>query len=105
MGIGFTREHHDLAVSYAAGSRGPCRARPLHKVLDGAREGRPAYWDEAAELGLHGIHLPEEYGAGGTPLDLVASVRWRRRPHQSCLPVADITARLLLRHRRNHDLG
>ncbi|MGW7051380.1 acyl-CoA dehydrogenase [Streptomyces sp. NPDC054887] len=71
MGIGITQEHRDLADSVR---RWLARAVPreaVRKVLDGAREGRPAYWDGAAEQGLHGIHLHEEHGGGGgTLLDL-----------------------------------
>ncbi|MET9516514.1 acyl-CoA dehydrogenase [Streptomyces sp. NPDC002994] len=65
MGIGITREHRDLADSVR---RRLARAVPpeaVRKVLDGAGERRPWYWDGAAEQGLLGLHLPEEYGGGG----------------------------------------
>lgn len=72
MGIGITQEHRDLADSVR---RWLARAVPpeaVRKLLDGTEEGRrPACWDSAAAQGLHGIHLPEEYGGGGgTLLDL-----------------------------------
>ncbi|MBT2395294.1 acyl-CoA dehydrogenase [Streptomyces sp. ISL-100] len=76
MGIGITQEHRDLADSVR---RWLARAVPpeaVRKLLDGTLDGagqgrRPAYWDGAAEQGLHGIHLPEEDGGGGgTLLDL-----------------------------------
>ncbi|MBT2510970.1 acyl-CoA dehydrogenase [Streptomyces sp. ISL-98] len=71
MAIGITQEHRELADSVR---RWLARAVPpeaVRKLLDGTGERRPGYWDGAAEQGLHGLHLPEEYGGGGgTPLDL-----------------------------------
>ncbi|WP_274557827.1 acyl-CoA dehydrogenase [Streptomyces spiramyceticus] len=71
MAIGITQEHRELADSVR---RWLARAVPpeaVRKLLDGAGGRRPGYWDGAAEQGLHGLHLPEEYGGGGgTLLDL-----------------------------------
>jgi 3-oxochol-4-en-24-oyl-CoA dehydrogenase len=68
MPIAITDEHQELAATV----RGVLTA---HKALQAARallesedEPRPSYWNEMAELGWLGIHLPEEYGGSGAGL-------------------------------------
>jgi len=68
MPIAITDEHQELASTV----RGVLTA---HKALQAARtllesdeESRPSYWDEMANLGWLGIHLPEEYGGSGAGL-------------------------------------
>ncbi|WP_351230393.1 acyl-CoA dehydrogenase [Streptomyces sp. NPDC002133] len=72
--VGITQEQRELADSVhrlLARSVPPEAVRKLLDAPEGASGGRPAYWDGAAEQGLHGLHLPEEYGGGGgTLLDL-----------------------------------
>ncbi len=37
-------------------------------LLESADEPRPSFWQEMADLGLLGVHLPEEHGGGGASL-------------------------------------
>ena len=65
MSIAITEDHRSLAETAsdflaAKGSLGAARA-----LLDGAPEGRPALWDELANLGWLGLHVPEELGGSG----------------------------------------
>ncbi|MEV6393724.1 acyl-CoA dehydrogenase [Streptomyces sp. NPDC051907] len=67
-----TREQRELAQAVRGWLARAVPPEEVRKLLDGdpGGDGRPAYWVGAAELGLLGVHLPEEYGGGGTLLDL-----------------------------------
>jgi len=65
MSIAITEDHRSLAETASdflasKGSLGAARA-----LLDGADEGRPAFWDDLANLGWLGLHIPEELGGSG----------------------------------------
>jgi alkylation response protein AidB-like acyl-CoA dehydrogenase len=65
MSIAITEDHRSLADTASdflanKGSLGAARA-----LLDGADEGRPAFWDDLANLGWLGLHIPEEHGGSG----------------------------------------
>ncbi|MFD7440759.1 acyl-CoA dehydrogenase [Streptomyces sp. NPDC059909] len=72
--IGITQEQRELADSvrhWLARAVPPEAVRKLLDAPGGGTGSRPGYWDGAAEQGLLGLHLPEEYGGGGgTLLDL-----------------------------------
>ncbi|MCX4822730.1 acyl-CoA dehydrogenase [Streptomyces sp. NBC_01142] len=73
MGIGITQEQRELAQSVRGWLARAVPPEEVRKLLDAPAcgVGRPAYWDGAAEQGLLGVHLAEEYGGGGgTLLDL-----------------------------------
>ncbi|GAA2734970.1 acyl-CoA dehydrogenase [Actinocorallia aurantiaca] len=65
MGIALSEEHRELAATTRAflnaqGAREACRA-----LLEAEEETLPGFWKAFAELGLLGVHLPEEFGGGG----------------------------------------
>ena len=68
MPIAITDEHQELGATVrgvltAHGSRAANRA-----LLEADSEVRPSYWQEMADLGWLGIHLPEEHGGAGAGL-------------------------------------
>ncbi|WP_306330012.1 acyl-CoA dehydrogenase family protein, partial [Streptomyces venezuelae] len=70
MGIAITHEQRELARSVRGWLRRAVPPEEVRKHLDvpDTATGRPGYWDAAAEQGLLGLHLPEEYGGGGGDL-------------------------------------
>jgi alkylation response protein AidB-like acyl-CoA dehydrogenase len=65
MPIAISEEHQDLGATVrgllaAHGALAANRA-----LLEADSAPRPSYWDEMAELGWLGVHLPEEHGGGG----------------------------------------
>ncbi|MFC5800172.1 acyl-CoA dehydrogenase [Streptomyces formicae] len=100
--IGITQEQGELADSVR---RWLARAAPpeaVRKLLDAPGSGdtgRPVYWDGAAEQGLLGLHLPEEYGGGGgTLLDLAVVLEEAGRaalpgPYLPCVLASAVLAR------------
>ncbi|MFF0061804.1 acyl-CoA dehydrogenase [Streptomyces sp. NPDC005279] len=73
MGIGITQEQRELARSVRGWLARAVPPGEVRKHLDvpSSGVGRPGHWDGAAEQGLLGVHLREEYGGGGgTLLDL-----------------------------------
>ncbi|MDJ0462859.1 acyl-CoA dehydrogenase [Streptomyces sp. H27-C3] len=67
MGIGITREQRELAEAVRGWAARTVPPQDVRKLLDAepGQPGRPAHWDGLADLGLLGLHLPEEYGGGG----------------------------------------
>ncbi len=68
MPIAITDEHQELGATVrgvltAHGSLAANRA-----LLEADSEARPSYWQEMADLGWLGIHLPEEHGGAGAGL-------------------------------------
>ncbi|MFC9700712.1 acyl-CoA dehydrogenase [Streptomyces sp. NPDC056943] len=77
MGIAITHEQRELGRSVRGWLARAVPPEEVRKHLDvpDAATGRPAYWDAAAEQGLLGLHLPEEYdGGGGDLVDLAVVV-------------------------------
>ena len=65
MSIAISEEHRALARSVAdflADHQSRAAARGL---LGAAADARPAFWAELANLGLLGLHVPEELGGSG----------------------------------------
>jgi alkylation response protein AidB-like acyl-CoA dehydrogenase len=65
MAIAITEDHRALGETVAdfvakRDARGAARA-----LLTAADESRPAFWDDMAELGWLGLHIPEQYGGSG----------------------------------------
>ena len=72
MPIAITSEHQDLADSVRSLVARVAPSEVLHAALDKTRdnpleqpENPPAYWQAAAEQGLHGLHLAESVGGQG----------------------------------------
>ncbi|MBX6390683.1 MAG: acyl-CoA dehydrogenase [Frankia sp.] len=68
MPIAISEEHRELANTTRAflASR---EARAANRaLLEAAEAPLPAFWKEFADLGLLGLHLPEEFGGGGAGL-------------------------------------
>ncbi len=68
MAIAITDEHQELGATVrglltAHGSLAATRA-----LLEADAEPRPSFWQEMADLGWLGIHLPEEHGGSGAGL-------------------------------------
>ncbi|MBX6391261.1 MAG: acyl-CoA dehydrogenase [Frankia sp.] len=68
MAIAISEEHRELArttrsLLSARDARGAGRA-----LLEADDEALPAFWKELADLGLLGVHLPEEHRGGGSGL-------------------------------------
>jgi alkylation response protein AidB-like acyl-CoA dehydrogenase len=68
MPIAITDEHQALGTTVrglltAQGALAANRA-----LLESADEARPSFWQEMADLGMLGVHLPEEHGGGGAAL-------------------------------------
>ena len=69
MSIALTDDHKALADTVAEllakrDARGANRA-----LLEADSEERPAFWHEVADLGLLGLHVPEDHGGSGFGLE------------------------------------
>ena len=69
MSVAITEDHKALAATVADflgrhQSRAAARA-----LLDGADEQQPDFWNEAAQLGWLGLHVPEQFGGSGYSLE------------------------------------
>jgi alkylation response protein AidB-like acyl-CoA dehydrogenase len=75
MSIALTEEHRALADSVAQlMSRRDARAA-ARALLDSETEERPDFWSDLVDLGLTGLHVPEEYGGAGAGLqELVVAI-------------------------------
>jgi 3-oxochol-4-en-24-oyl-CoA dehydrogenase len=74
MSIAINEDHRLLAETASdllarREARGACRA-----LLESESESLPAFWQEAADLGWLGLHLPEEHGGAGFGLAETAVV-------------------------------
>jgi 3-oxochol-4-en-24-oyl-CoA dehydrogenase len=65
MSIAIAEEHRELAktVSDFLAARGARAA--TRNLLEAEADQLPAFWSELAELGLLGLHIPEEHGGSG----------------------------------------
>jgi alkylation response protein AidB-like acyl-CoA dehydrogenase len=65
MSIAISETHRELE-SVARAALDKFRARSeARRLLDGSEETMPPFWDDIAELGWLGVHLPVELGGGG----------------------------------------
>lgn len=65
------RELHDVAIAFLQRARA---AEFAHALLDVSDEPMPPYWQQMADLGWLGLHVPEEYGGSGFGLAELAVV-------------------------------
>ncbi|SNQ50898.1 Acyl-CoA dehydrogenase FadE34 [Frankia canadensis] len=69
MAIAISEEHRELArTTRALLTRHEARAAG-RALLESADAPLPGFWKEFADLGLLGVHLPEEHGGGGAGLE------------------------------------
>ncbi|SNT01080.1 Acyl-CoA dehydrogenase [Actinomadura meyerae] len=68
MAIAISAEHRELARTARAFLRDHEARAANRALLDAEKEAPPAFWTGFAELGLLGLHLPEEHGGGGAGL-------------------------------------
>ena len=68
MAIAIHSEHRELAATTRAFLRDNGARAANRALLDAADEPLPAFWSAFADLGLLGLHLPEEHGGGGSGL-------------------------------------
>ncbi len=65
MSIAITEDHRTLS-STAADLLGRRDARgAARSLLESSDEPMPPFWDEIANVGWLGLHLPEEHGGSG----------------------------------------
>ena len=65
MAVAISEEHRELASMIRSFLRARQARAASRALLEAAEERPPEFWAEFADLGLIGLHLPEEYGGGG----------------------------------------
>ncbi|MDX5312091.1 MAG: acyl-CoA dehydrogenase family protein, partial [Rhodococcus sp. (in: high G+C Gram-positive bacteria)] len=74
MTIGLTDEDRDLRDAVRGWAARHVTADVVRQAVEAKTDTRPAYWDSLAELGVLGLHLPEEAGGAGCGLVELAVV-------------------------------
>ncbi|WP_197023726.1 acyl-CoA dehydrogenase family protein, partial [Rhodococcus sp. UNC363MFTsu5.1] len=65
MTIGMTDEDRELRDSVRGWAARHATPTVIRGAVEAKSETRPAFWGSLAELGLLGLHLPEEVGGAG----------------------------------------
>ncbi|SEM46184.1 acyl-CoA dehydrogenase, partial [Rhodococcus maanshanensis] len=65
MTIGMTDEDRELRDSVRGWAARHATPTVIREAVEAKSENRPAFWGSLAELGLLGLHLPEEVGGAG----------------------------------------
>ena len=65
MSIAISEEHRALAETVAGFLTDHRSRAAARSLLEAEADGLPAFWTELAELGLVGLHVPEEFGGSG----------------------------------------
>ncbi|MDG3011659.1 acyl-CoA dehydrogenase [Rhodococcus sp. D2-41] len=65
MTIGLSDEARELRDSVRSWAARHATPAVIREAVEAKREVRPQYWDSLAELGMLGLHLPEEHGGVG----------------------------------------
>ncbi len=68
MPIAITDEHQELGATVRGLLSAQGAVAANRALLESADEPRPSFWQEMADLGMLGVHLPEAYGGGGASL-------------------------------------
>src|SRR6478735_8506775 len=74
MTIGLSEEDRDLRDSVRGWAARHATPTVIREAVEAKAETRPAYWGSLAELGMLGLHLPEEVGGAGYGLVELAIV-------------------------------
>jgi alkylation response protein AidB-like acyl-CoA dehydrogenase len=88
MAVAISEEHRELASMIRSFLRARQARAASRALLEAAEERPPEFWAEFADLGLIGLHLPEEYGGAVTASPSSSwsprSSAGRWRPARSC---------------------
>ncbi|MGW0808961.1 acyl-CoA dehydrogenase [Nonomuraea sp. NPDC002799] len=68
MAIAISDEHRELAATTRSFLQSHKARAANRALLEAEKETLPDFWTEFADLGLLGLHLPEEHGGGGAGL-------------------------------------
>jgi alkylation response protein AidB-like acyl-CoA dehydrogenase len=68
MPIAITDEHQELGATVRGLLSAQGAVAANRALLEAVEETRPSFWQEMADLGLLGVHLPDEHGGGGASL-------------------------------------
>src|SRR3982074_1857927 len=71
MDFAFSEEQEMLRRSARDFLAKECGPKVVRKLMDGADAHDPALWKKMAGLGWTALGIPEQYGGGGTFLDLI----------------------------------
>ncbi|PXW30354.1 UNVERIFIED_CONTAM: alkylation response protein AidB-like acyl-CoA dehydrogenase [Williamsia faeni] len=74
MGIELTDDDRELRDSVRGWAARHATATVIRDAVEAKTEVRPAYWQSLADLGMLGLHLPEEFGGAGVGLVELAIV-------------------------------
>ena len=74
MALAISDEHRALADTASDFLRKHDARSAARALLDAAPEDRSPFWEDLADLGWLGLHIPEEYGGSGYGLDEVVIV-------------------------------
>ncbi|MBC7304066.1 MAG: acyl-CoA dehydrogenase [Nocardia sp.] len=74
MGIELSADEHDLRDSVRGWAARHAPPEVIRAAVDAKSEVRPTYWKSLADLGMLGLHLPEECGGAGVGLVELAIV-------------------------------
>jgi alkylation response protein AidB-like acyl-CoA dehydrogenase len=74
MPIGITEDHEALHVAARDMLARRCPSQAVRQAVDAEDVTLPAFWAEAASLGWHGLHVPEDGGGSGFGLAELAVV-------------------------------
>ena len=65
MGIELSDDHRDLRDSVRGWAERHVTAAVIRDAVEAKSEARPVFWSSLAELGMLGLHLPDEFGGAG----------------------------------------
>ncbi|MBM7277212.1 acyl-CoA dehydrogenase [Gordonia rubripertincta] len=68
MGIELSADDRELRDAVHGWVRRHATSPAIREAVEAKTEVRPLYWQSLADLGMLGLHLPEEFGGGGATL-------------------------------------
>lgn len=68
MTIGLSDDDRDLRDSVRGWAARHATPEVIREAVEAKAEARPTYWASLVELGVLGLHLPEEFGGAGCGL-------------------------------------
>ncbi len=90
MTLGLSDDDRDIRDSVRGWAARHATPEVIREAVEAKSEARPSYWSSFAELGMLGLHLPEEFGGADCGLletAIVAEELGRAMcPGRSCRP-------------------